>query len=59
MGPRAVERRNPGEILGGLIPHARFTTVMILLINTALFLAQYLDPAVRNYCRPARASRRC
>ncbi len=44
MGPRAVERRNPGEILGGLIPHARFTTVMILLINTALFIAEYVSP---------------
>src|SRR5271156_159071 len=44
LGARAVERRNPGEILGGLIPHARFTTVMILLINTALFLAQTYVP---------------
>jgi rhomboid protease GluP len=44
LGPRAVERRNPGEILGGLIPHARFTTIMILLINTALFLAQTYAP---------------
>jgi rhomboid protease GluP len=44
MGPRAVERRNPGEILGGLIPHARFTTMMILLINTALFIAEYVSP---------------
>ena len=46
LGPRAIERRNPGEILGGLIPHARFTTVMILLINAALFLADYLNPQV-------------
>lgn len=38
LGPRAVERRNPGEILGGLIPQARFTTAMILLINFALFV---------------------
>ena len=44
LGPRAIERRAPGEILGGLIPHARFTTVMILLINAALFLADYLNP---------------
>src|ERR1700727_2271963 len=44
LGARAVERRNPGEILGGLIPHARFTTVMILLINTALFIAEYVSP---------------
>ncbi len=46
LGPRAVERRNPGEILGGLIPQARFTTVMILLINTALFIAQYFSPEI-------------
>ena len=44
IGPRAVDRRNPGEILGGLIPQARFTTIMILLINTGLFLAQSLNP---------------
>jgi len=44
LGPRAVDRRNPGEILGGLIPHARFTTTMILLINTALFIGDYLSP---------------
>lgn len=44
LGPRAIERRDPGEVLGGLIPHARFTTVMILLINTGLFLADYLNP---------------
>jgi rhomboid protease GluP len=39
VGPRAVERRNPADLLGGLIPHARFTTVMILLINFGMFLA--------------------
>ncbi len=55
LGPRAVERRNPGEILGGLIPHARFTTIIILLINTALFLVQTFDPAVRELPQPGRA----
>jgi rhomboid protease GluP len=44
MGPRAVEQRSPGEVLGGLIPSVRFITVMILLINTALFLAENLRP---------------
>ena len=44
LGPRAVDRRSPGEIVGGFIPHARFTTIMILLINSALFLAGYLSP---------------
>ena len=44
LGPRAIDRRNPGEILGGLIPQARFTTAMILLINFALFLLQQYAP---------------
>ncbi len=44
LGPRAVDQRSPGEILGGLIPQARFTTIMILLINTGLFLAEQLNP---------------
>lgn len=39
IGPRAVERRNPGAIVGGFIPQARFVTSIILLINIGLFLA--------------------
>jgi rhomboid protease GluP len=39
VGARAVDRRSPADLLGGLIPHARFVTVLILLINTGLFLA--------------------
>jgi len=39
LGTRAVDRRQPGEILGGLIPQAHFTTVLILLINLGLFIA--------------------
>ncbi len=42
VGPRAVDRRSAGDILGGFIPHARFTTVVVLLINTALFAATSL-----------------
>ncbi len=42
VGPKAIERRNPAGALGGLIPHARFTTVMILLINTGLYAAMVL-----------------
>jgi rhomboid protease GluP len=38
LGPRAVDRRSPSDVLGGLIPAARFTTVMILLINFGLYL---------------------
>lgn len=39
VGERAVERRNPSGLMWGLIPHARFTTVIILLINAGFFLA--------------------
>src|ERR1035441_1809863 len=39
VGQRAVERRDPGAILGGFIPHARFVTMIILTINFGLFLA--------------------
>jgi len=39
LGPRAIDKRNPGEILGGLIPQARFTTILILIINFALYIA--------------------
>jgi rhomboid protease GluP len=39
VGPRAIDRRDPGAVLGGLIPAAHFTTVLILLINVALFAA--------------------
>ena len=42
VGARAIDRRTPAAILGGMIPHARFTTVVILLINFGLFLATAL-----------------
>jgi rhomboid protease GluP len=42
VAPKAVDRRTPSDALGGLIPHARFTTVMILLINTGLYAAMVL-----------------
>ena len=42
VGPRAIDRRNPSAILGGLIPHARFNTIVILLVNFGLFLATAL-----------------
>lgn len=38
VGPRAIDRRTPSPILGGLISHAQFTTVVILLINVGLYL---------------------
>jgi membrane associated rhomboid family serine protease len=39
VGPRTVQSGGSGSILGGFIPHARFTTTMILLVNAALYLA--------------------
>jgi rhomboid protease GluP len=42
VGPRAVERRSTADAMGGLIPHARFTTVVIMLINTGLYIATIL-----------------
>lgn len=39
VGPRMIDVRQPGEIMGGLIPQAHFTTVLILLINFGLFIA--------------------
>ena len=38
VGPTAAERE-PGAILGGFIPHARFTTILILVINFGLYVA--------------------
>ncbi len=42
VGPRAIDRREPGAILGGLIPQAHFTTSMILLLNFGLYAATAL-----------------
>jgi rhomboid protease GluP len=39
VGPRAIDRREPGALLGGLIPARHFTTFLILFINVALFAA--------------------
>ncbi|MCS7025845.1 MAG: rhomboid family intramembrane serine protease [Bryobacteraceae bacterium] len=39
LGRPAIDLRSSGGLAAGLIPHARFTTVMILLVNTALFVA--------------------
>jgi rhomboid protease GluP len=36
-GPRAIDRREPGALIGGLIPARHFTTFLILFINLALF----------------------
>ncbi len=38
VGTRAIDRRSPGDLLGGLIPHARFVTTTLLTINVGMFL---------------------
>ena len=42
VGERAIDRRSPADILGGLIPHNRFATVMILVVNFGLYIASVL-----------------
>ncbi len=42
VGPRAIDRRDPRPLLGGLIPHAHFVTSVILLINFGLYAATVL-----------------
>ena len=37
-----MDARNPSEVLGGFISHARFTTTLILLINFGMYLATAL-----------------
>jgi rhomboid protease GluP len=45
VGPRAIEARSPADVLGGLIPHARFTTVVLLVVNFGLYVATVLYSA--------------
>src|SRR2546427_1538907 len=42
VGPRAAEQRDTGAVLAGFIPQARFTTIVILVINFGLYLATTL-----------------
>ncbi|HEY2843115.1 MAG TPA: rhomboid family intramembrane serine protease [Bryobacteraceae bacterium] len=42
LGAPAIERQSSPDLLGGLIPHRRFVTMLILLINTGLYLAMML-----------------
>jgi len=42
LGAPAAARRAPADLLGGLIPQARFTTIVILLINAGFYLAEEL-----------------
>lgn len=42
VGPRAADRRASADLIGGWIPHARFTTTLILLLNFGLYAAMTL-----------------
>ncbi len=42
VGPRYAERARAADVIGGFIPHARFNTMLILLINGGLFAATAL-----------------
>ena len=44
VGPRSVDRMG-GDLLGGLIPAARFATVVILSLNVGIFLLTLLASA--------------
>ncbi len=39
VADRAIDTRNPGALLGGLIPAARFTTSLLLLLNIGVYIA--------------------
>jgi len=45
VGPKAIERLAPSDLAGGLIPHAHFTTIIILLLNTGLYIATLVRTA--------------
>ncbi len=42
VGPRAADRLGGGSLLAGIIPQARFVTVMILTLNFGLYLVTVL-----------------
>jgi len=44
VGPKAIELRNAGEMVAGWIPHARFVTTLLLIVNGGLFLATSMFP---------------
>lgn len=46
VGPRAIDLRNSGEMLMGFIPSARFVTVMILLVDFALYAGSVRSDAL-------------
>jgi hypothetical protein len=49
VGPRAIDLRSPADFLGGMIPHARATTTIFLLINVAFYLASMAYPTLVEF----------
>jgi len=45
VGPRAIDRRDPAGILGGLVPSAQFATIVISLLCVAMYLVTLLASA--------------
>ncbi len=45
VGPRAIDLRDPGGILGGLVPSAQFATIVISLVCVAMYLVTLLASA--------------
>jgi rhomboid protease GluP len=37
LAARAIDLRMPDDVLGGLIPHARFVTTLLLMVNSAIY----------------------
>lgn len=42
VGPKAIDLRRAGDAVSGLIPHARFATILFLTINFGLYAATAL-----------------
>lgn len=42
IGARAIDQREPDGLIGGLLPSARFITMLILIINSGLWVATIL-----------------
>jgi rhomboid protease GluP len=49
VAPQRTERASSGAILGGLIPNAGYLTILILLINTGLYLASRYNENLLEY----------
>jgi rhomboid protease GluP len=44
VGPKAIELRDAGDMIAGWIPHARFVTTLLIIVNVGLYLATSMFP---------------